>query len=741
MNRLEKAPALWLICAALCALMWSLPLALGLMTGEMPTAWNPARWAFAFYGALIYGWALPDFSMPQPAKLIWHACVGLGMTTIAVGQGSGFLVMPFAPWIAPVFAVLLVLSAVQSLHKAQSRDRQSVECSVPVGIAVCLLAVWWSDGLGFNSLLGLTVLESSICFLTALYGVWRIFIAPLKDSTGIKIFNVSLALLALSAPFIGGLAVLKGMPAPLCLVEAGGVWWCLCSLAMPAMVFTLFRRGNATHPSVLAACVLLVLLCCVPLIPGDFQLGLSAWYYPALWLLPCACLRPQAVSGQLSHCSKPLLIAAGILLICCVIAVLGVIDANAFTLTQRGKILCEWTQVCSCLVLLAAPFIAQGGFVSLRDAMSPPAESKNSLIPTVCVPAVVLILTLLTVLLHAPTPSPLEVKRPAQDAEGARIYAAEGCALCHTQLIKRLPSGQDLKMAFERSSNPDFLCRVTEPEDFDMFGNREGAAQVGRAAVGPDLSNAVEYLKGRLTYENALTEQDELAAQPREWLALHLYHPAEQRLGVTWSICPAMTGVFETRRFSGSKPSADALPVRTEPGYEVVPTARGRHLLTYLESLYRPPLTPKKGMEHLKPDTRHIDAAYVDHTTAHYTAKLAEKRAALALKKGRDIFLNKCSICHGRDGMGDKINYPPLKDSDWLKEKSDKELVDLILNGLSGPIVVNGRKWDSTMLPPGVTDARDIARLITFLRKHFVNVDRPLTEKDAETLKNSSSGK
>ncbi len=183
MNRLEKAPALWLICAALCALMWSLPFALGLMTGEMPTAWNPARWAFAFYGALIYGWALPDFSMPQPAKLIWHACVGLGMTTIAVGQGSGFLVMPFAPWIAPVFAVLLVLSAVQSLHKAQSRDRQSVECSVPVGIAVCLLAVWWSDGLGFNSLLGLTVLESSICFLTALYGVWRIYIAQLKDTT------------------------------------------------------------------------------------------------------------------------------------------------------------------------------------------------------------------------------------------------------------------------------------------------------------------------------------------------------------------------------------------------------------------------------------------------------------------------------------------------------------------------------------------------------------------------------
>lgn len=101
-----------------------------------------------------------------------------------------------------------------------------------------------------------------------------------------------------------------------------------------------------------------------------------------------------------------------------------------------------------------------------------------------------------------------------------------------------------------------------------------------------------------------------------------------------------------------------------------------------------------------------------------------EARAAAVMEKGRGVYLSKCAICHGNDGMGDKVTYPPLAGSEWLKEKPDVEIVRIILQGLTGPITVNGKEWDSTMLPPGVTDSRDLANLLTFLRRQFGGVEK-----------------
>ena len=107
----------------------------------------------------------------------------------------------------------------------------------------------------------------------------------------------------------------------------------------------------------------------------------------------------------------------------------------------------------------------------------------------------------------------MEVRRPVHDAEGSGIYAAEGCALCHTQIIRRSLSGKDWQTAIDRGTDPDFPYRVSEPEDMDAEFNREGAPQAGVAAIGPDLSNAAEYAAGRLEYEDAVSGGTRRAAQ------------------------------------------------------------------------------------------------------------------------------------------------------------------------------------------------------------------------------------
>ena len=191
-----------------------------------------------------------------------------------------------------------------------------------------------------------------------------------------------------------------------------------------------------------------------------------------------------------------------------------------------------------------------------------------------------------------------------------------------------------------------------------------------------------------------------------------------------WTMCPAMPGLFEERPVEGNAPSTAALPVRMERGRELVPSPRGERLLNYLESLRRVEPSLKRDQIHSFPALSHIHPDYAAHPPAVDMERLKKARAAAVMEKGRGVYLSKCAICHGNDGMGDKVTYPPLAGSEWLKEKPDVEIVRIILQGLTGPITVNGKEWDSTMLPPGVTDSRDLANLLTFLRRQFGGVEK-----------------
>lgn len=76
----------------------------------------------------------------------------------------------------------------------------------------------------------------------------------------------------------------------------------------------------------------------------------------------------------------------------------------------------------------------------------------------------------------------------------------------------------------------------------------------------------------------------------------------------------------------------------------------------------------------------------------------------------------KCAGCHGADGKGDGSNYPPLVDSEWVTGPNTDALATIILNGLAGPIEVNGKVWNSVMPAQGPLSAKDLAALMTYLR-------------------------
>ncbi|GLR17405.1 c-type cytochrome [Portibacter lacus] len=88
--------------------------------------------------------------------------------------------------------------------------------------------------------------------------------------------------------------------------------------------------------------------------------------------------------------------------------------------------------------------------------------------------------------------------------------------------------------------------------------------------------------------------------------------------------------------------------------------------------------------------------------------------------QGERLYQTYCSNCHGLDGNGLKNLYPPLNNSDYLKENNEK-FACIILNGLEEEIVVNGKKY---MMPmegfKNLTDV-DITNIINYVNSAWDN--------------------
>lgn len=82
--------------------------------------------------------------------------------------------------------------------------------------------------------------------------------------------------------------------------------------------------------------------------------------------------------------------------------------------------------------------------------------------------------------------------------------------------------------------------------------------------------------------------------------------------------------------------------------------------------------------------------------------------------KGEQLYLQHCSNCHQEDGKGLGRLYPPIADSDFVKENSD-EIICLMRYGIEGELIVNGIMYNMPMPPnPALTDL-DIAQIATYI--------------------------
>jgi len=91
-----------------------------------------------------------------------------------------------------------------------------------------------------------------------------------------------------------------------------------------------------------------------------------------------------------------------------------------------------------------------------------------------------------------------------------------------------------------------------------------------------------------------------------------------------------------------------------------------------------------------------------------------------SIKRGKEVYTLYCQSCHMEDGKGTPDINPPVAKADYLKKPS-KTLINVILKGQSGEVVVNGKKYNALMPAQDYLTDIQIADVLNYIRNSWGN--------------------
>ncbi len=106
-----------------------------------------------------------------------------------------------------------------------------------------------------------------------------------------------------------------------------------------------------------------------------------------------------------------------------------------------------------------------------------------------------------------------------------------------------------------------------------------------------------------------------------------------------------------------------------------------------------------------------------------------------SIKRGKEVYTLYCQSCHMEDGKGTPDINPPVAKADYLK-KPAKTLIGVILDGQSGEVVVNGRKYNAIMPAQEYLSDEQIADVLNYIRNSWGNkIPGTITPATVKTLR------
>lgn len=122
-------------------------------------------------------------------------------------------------------------------------------------------------------------------------------------------------------------------------------------------------------------------------------------------------------------------------------------------------------------------------------------------------------------------------------------------------------------------------------------------------------------------------------------------------------------------------------------------------------------------------------------TAVLHPIHLKQKDVQAQIQEGAQLYTLYCASCHKEDGSGVSGTFPPLIGAE-LVVGDKNNLLDILLNGLSGEIIVNGQKYDQQM--PAFSFLRDeeIQRIANYIRSGFGNNAVPVSLSEVKAKRN-----
>ncbi len=112
-----------------------------------------------------------------------------------------------------------------------------------------------------------------------------------------------------------------------------------------------------------------------------------------------------------------------------------------------------------------------------------------------------------------------------------------------------------------------------------------------------------------------------------------------------------------------------------------------------------------------------------------------------AAANGQAVFGRTCVTCHQANGQGLAGAFPPLANSPYVNGDKAK-LAKLVLNGLTGPVTVDGKRFNGVMPPwKGQLSDAEIAAVLTYVRSNFGNSSGAVTEQEVQQARAATASR
>lgn len=113
----------------------------------------------------------------------------------------------------------------------------------------------------------------------------------------------------------------------------------------------------------------------------------------------------------------------------------------------------------------------------------------------------------------------------------------------------------------------------------------------------------------------------------------------------------------------------------------------------------------------------------------------SEKSKPDFMSLGQSVYNTTCFACHQADGKGIPNVFPPLVNSDYLKNNKEAA-IKTVVHGKQGEVTVNGKKYNGVMPAQNLTDEQ-IAAVLTYVYKKYNNSKVAVSVDEVKKVRNS----